>query len=327
MINWETRSHFQVAFPMSLHSPSPLETDTLSWNSTLKFHTQSRNGVPNASRKTRDTRAKFKPLLIAALVTHMGIWLETQTHGPRSKGQQCLSSQGMRCCPQCLLWDSPEDLKTSYSKQPHFWTQTPHLLTLKVTTKIVSLLPFRIFFLVCQYEECHFTDQTLGPLMGVLLKTTFLYSVVSPRLTNITLKNFLCPPPMSPCCTTGGQTDIRSAPSSTISRWGAWEGRFPVWASSELSSSAGDRKTHTHVEQNPWEHELQSNSRLNNNLNCETAQLSDTPTHGCQEGRAISAKLWLHFSFTDSLSTKMEHHMHKVTYCGIISYNEILETM
>lgn len=248
---------------------------------------------------------------------------------PTGPGARASSASAVRawdaalsvCCGTVLY------LKTTYSKQPHFWTQTPHLLTLKVTTKIVSLLPFRIFFLVCQYEECHFTDQTLGPLMGVLLKTTFLYSVVSPRLTNITLKNFLCPPPMSPCCTTGGQTDIRSAPSSTISRWGAWEGRFPVWASSELSSSAGDRKTHTHVEQNPWEHELQSNSRLNNNLNCETAQLSDTPTHGCQEGRAISAKLWLHFSFTDSLSTKMEHHMHKVTYCGIISYNEILETM
>ena len=95
-----------------LHSPSPLETDTLSWNLTLKIHTQSRNGVPNASPKTRDTRAKSKPPVIAALVTHMGISLETQTHGPRSKGQQCLSSQGMRCCPRCLLWDSPvpEDL-------------------------------------------------------------------------------------------------------------------------------------------------------------------------------------------------------------------------
>ena len=131
---------------------------------------------------------------------------------------------------------------------------------------------------------------------------------------NITLKNFLCPPPMSPCCMTGGQTDIRSAPSSTISRWEAWEGRFPVWASSELSSSAGGMKMHTHVLQNPWEHELQSYCRLNNNLNCETAQLSDTPTCGCWEGKAISAKLWFHSSFTDSLSTKMEHHIYSKTW-------------
>ena len=68
-----------------LHSPSPLETDTLSWNSTLKFHTQSRNDVPNASPKTRETRAKSKPPLIAALVTHMGISPETQTHGSRRR--------------------------------------------------------------------------------------------------------------------------------------------------------------------------------------------------------------------------------------------------
>ena len=97
-----------------LHSPSPLETDTLSWNLTLKIHTQSRNGVPNASPKTRDTRAKSKPPLIAALVTHMGISLETQTHGPRSKGQQCLSSQGMRSCPRCLLRDRFEAYESGY---------------------------------------------------------------------------------------------------------------------------------------------------------------------------------------------------------------------
>lgn len=100
------------------------------------------------------------------------------------------------------------------------------------------------------------------------------YSVVSPRLINITWRtSFALPCPHVVVWLEDRLTlDLLPVPPSAGKALGKADSQFepPL----NLAALWVIGRQHTHVEQNPWEHELQSYSRLNNNLNCETTQLS-----------------------------------------------------